>query len=107
MQTQLEKAQQHLLSLEQEHHIALDSARAAQQLHQQELESLRMKCSEVEEQLQTVEMELRTMTEERDRLQEALKRLREDLGEEWAGVVFWQLQYSMVAIRIVRICTYV
>ena len=80
MQTQLAKARQHLLSLEQEHHSALDSARAAQQLHQQELESLRMKCSEVEQQLQTVEM--------------ALKGLREDLGEKWAGVVFWQLQYG-------------
>ena len=95
MRAQLEKAQQHLFSLEQEYHSALDSAQAAQQLHQQELESLQIKCSEVEEQLRLVEMELRTMTEERDRLQEELKELREDLGEEWSSVGFGQLKVGI------------
>ena len=79
----MEKAQQRLLSLEQEHHSALNSAQAAQQLHQEEVESLQLMCSEVKEQLQVVEMELRTMTEERSQLQEGLKRLRDDLGEGW------------------------
>lgn len=72
-----------MLSLEQEHHSALNSAQAAQQLHQEELESLQLMCSEVKEQLQVVEMELRTTSEERSRLQEGLKRLRDDLGEGW------------------------
>ena len=69
-----------MLSLEQEHHSALDSARAAQELHQQELESLQMECSEVEKQLRLVEIELKRMTEERDCLQEDLMGLRKDLG---------------------------
>ena len=104
----MEKAQQRLLSLEQEHHGALNSAQAAQQLHQEELESLQVMCSEVKEQLQLVEMELRTTTEERSRLQEGLKRLRDDLGEGWqVWQVFCQLRLAFVYIRrYVCLCAY-
>ena len=89
MQVQLEKAQQHMLSLEQECRSTLTSAQAAQELHQQELDSLQVERSQVDKQLQAVELELGRMTTERDRLQEELKGLMEDLGEEWGSALLY------------------